>query len=72
MNAKGLSCMLVASCLFLAGAVSSRAQKPASSSAKPLLLDYKFFKTEVEPVFLNKRPGHARCVVIRPTTWPST
>lgn len=63
MNTKALSCMLVASCLFLAGAVSSRAQKPASSAKKPVLLDYRFFKDKVEPVFLNKRPGHARCVV---------
>jgi hypothetical protein len=25
-------------------------------------LDYEFFKDNVEPVFLKKRPGHARCV----------
>lgn len=25
-------------------------------------LDYEVFKTRVEPVFLKKRPGHARCV----------
>jgi hypothetical protein len=24
-------------------------------------LDFEFFKTRVEPVFLKKRPGHARC-----------
>lgn len=37
------------------------AQRPESSSAKPDL-DYSFFKERVQPVFLNKRPGHARCV----------
>jgi hypothetical protein len=26
-------------------------------------LDYQYFKTRVEPIFLKKRPGHARCVV---------
>lgn len=25
-------------------------------------LDYEFFKTRVQPIFLAKRPGHARCV----------
>ena len=25
-------------------------------------LDYEFFKTRVQPIFLEKRPGHARCV----------
>ena len=26
-------------------------------------LDFEFFKTKVQPIFLAKRPGHARCVV---------
>jgi hypothetical protein len=26
-------------------------------------LDYEFFSTRVQPVFLEKRPGHTRCVV---------
>ena len=26
-------------------------------------LDYEFFKTRVQPIFLEKRPGHTRCVV---------
>jgi hypothetical protein len=26
-------------------------------------LDYEFFKTRVQPIFLNKRPGNARCLV---------
>ena len=36
-------------------------QQPASSSAEPSL-DFNFFKTRVQPIFLNKRPGHARCI----------
>jgi hypothetical protein len=26
-------------------------------------LDFKYYRTRVEPIFLKKRPGHARCVV---------
>ena len=33
------------------------AQEPAAGS-----LDYEFFKTKVQPIFLAKRPGHARCI----------
>ncbi len=25
-------------------------------------LDYEFFKTKVQPIFVAKRPGHARCI----------
>src|ERR1700676_3688953 len=32
----------------------------AASGSKPSL-DFEFFKTRVEPIFLKKRPGHARC-----------
>jgi hypothetical protein len=39
-------------------AKSAPASSPGASS-----LDYNFFKTKVEPVFLTKRAGHTRCVV---------
>ena len=32
----------------------------AQSTSEP---DFQFFKSKVEPLFLEKRPGHARCVV---------
>jgi len=35
------------------------APAPAASSA----LDYAVYKTKIEPLLLEKRPGHARCVV---------
>jgi hypothetical protein len=38
------------------------AQRPGSSPVAPSL-DYSFFKERVQPIFLKKRPGHARCVV---------
>jgi hypothetical protein len=37
-------------------------QPPAPSSTPPTALDYEFFKTRIEPIFLAKRPGHARCI----------
>jgi hypothetical protein len=35
----------------------------APAFAADQTLDYGFFKTRVEPIFLKKRPGHARCVM---------
>ena len=59
------SYVIAAACLALTAAVSlSEAQSaPAASSAASASLDYQFFKTRVEPVFLTKRAGHTRCVV---------
>ena len=34
-----------------------------SAGAQSLDYDYEFFKARVEPIFLQKRPGHTRCVV---------
>jgi hypothetical protein len=49
----------------------ARAQSPSktgtpatsttTSSAEAPTLDYEFFKARVEPIFLKKRPTHARC-----------
>lgn len=38
------------------------AQQPAAPPATPPTLSYEFFKTDVQPIFLKKRPGHARCI----------
>jgi hypothetical protein len=58
------SCALIAACLSLvaAGPSTQAWSQQASSTASPSL-DYEFFKAKVEPVFLAKRSGHARCVV---------
>ena len=45
-----------------AGAQSANKDRMAASTAGPTL-DYEFFKTRVEPIFLKKRPTHARCYV---------
>ncbi len=34
----------------------------AQQAASPASLDFEFFKTRVQPIFLAKRPGHARCI----------
>ena len=36
-------------------------QQPPASMPKPAL-SYTFFKEQVQPIFLKKRPGHARCI----------
>ena len=45
--------------VMLAGLLS---QPPPSSSIASASLDFEFFKTKVQPIFLAKRPGHARCI----------
>jgi hypothetical protein len=61
--------MVVAACLFVATAWSLREaeSQPASSPTASTSLNFEFFKTKVQPVFLAKRAGHARCVVCHTT-----
>jgi hypothetical protein len=41
-----------------------RAASPASVAATPaVVLDFAFFRDRVQPIFLKKRPGNARCIV---------
>lgn len=57
--------LVVASTFLAAGSLWAKWQAKESqpaSSTEPAALNYEFFKAKVEPVFLNKRPGHARCV----------
>jgi hypothetical protein len=48
----------------LAGARSAErtADEQRAAGAAPAPLDFEYFKTKVQPIFLAKRPGHARCV----------
>jgi len=57
--------IVVAACVILAaaGSVRQAGSQAAPSPAASPSLDYDFFKTKVQAVFLTKRPGHARCVV---------
>jgi hypothetical protein len=36
--------------------------RPAEPTVAAQSLDYEYFKAKVQPIFLNKRPGHARCI----------
>src|SRR6202163_1625228 len=56
-----LASFLIASAVALYAPVPFAAQGPSASRPS---LDYEFFKTRVEPIFLKKRfPDHARCYV---------
>jgi len=44
-------------------------QSGSSPAPKPSL-DYAFFRDRVQPIFLNKRPGHARCIACHETGAP--
>jgi hypothetical protein len=52
--------------LLVFAATAIFAQTPTDSS----LLDYQFFKEKVQPIFLAKREGHARCYVCHSTGTP--
>ena len=43
-------------------AVEAVSVSGAAAQSKPTL-DYEFFKSRIEPIFLKKRPTHARCYV---------
>ena len=66
---KASSYAVAVACLLLAAAGPSRQAggQPAASSTVSPSLNYEFFKAKVEPIFLAKRPGHARCVVCHTT-----
>jgi hypothetical protein len=48
--------------LLVIAATAAFAQTPAASEIASTL-DFQFFKTRVQPIFLAKRPGYARCYV---------
>jgi hypothetical protein len=60
------SYVITAAVLAAAAAVSfiaANSQAATTTSASAAALDYDYFKTKVQPVFLTKRAGHTRCVV---------
>ncbi|SRR6266545_7939278 len=40
---------------------------PQAVAPPPSTLDYEFFKTKVQPLLAEKRPGHARCITCHST-----
>jgi hypothetical protein len=56
--------VLATTVLLYAFTPSATAQSPASPDAQTPQLNYEYFKTRVEPIFLKKRSeDHARCYV---------
>ena len=53
--------------LVLAGLLSQQPGAPAAASGS---LSFEYFKTKVQPIFLAKRPGHARCVACHSSGTP--
>ena len=49
--------------LVAAAAVAAVVVATASFGSQAATLDYEYFKAKVQPIFLTKRPGHARCVM---------
>ena len=47
--------------LGIAAAVSFVLFAATHAPAAQAALDYEYYKSRVEPIFLKKRPGHARC-----------
>jgi hypothetical protein len=55
--------------LLAIAATAAFAQAPPAVGVSSSL-DFQFFKTRVQPIFLAKRPGHARCYVCHSTGTP--
>jgi hypothetical protein len=55
MSVRALICAAVLAVLAISTGITAARTAPK--------LDYEFFKSRVEPVFLTKRPDHARCYV---------
>jgi hypothetical protein len=55
---------LLVSLLVLAASsfAGAQGQGGGQGGAGGATLDYEYFKTKVQPIFLAKRPGHARCI----------
>src|SRR5918912_600025 len=61
-TAMPLLILLVAALAFQQPTPQPAVQRTEGATAGSSL-DYEFFKNRVQPIFLKKRPGHARCIV---------
>ena len=50
------------------GAETGGSTKATSGASAPL--DFEFFKAKIQPIFLAKRPGHARCIACHASGTP--
>src|SRR3984893_18852973 len=49
--------------IVVTAAVAAFVLPSANFASQAATLDYDYFKAKVQPIFLTKRPGHARCVM---------
>ena len=63
MNRASFCAIAAAGLIGVAAASLSHAAAPLPAAKAGVALDYEFFKTRVQPVFLLKREGHGRCYV---------
>ena len=54
--------VIAASAALLVAALLAPVSGEARQQPAAPTLDYEYFKKNVQPIFLKKRPGHARCV----------
>ncbi|MCA1585636.1 MAG: hypothetical protein LC791_13010 [Acidobacteria bacterium] len=54
--------MPIAALVLMMTALVAQEPAPTPDASRPASLDYEFFKTRVQPLFLTKRPGLVRCV----------
>ena len=54
--------LIVAAACWVSLTVTLPGQQPAAPPSGGPALSFDFFKTEVQPIFLKKRPEHARCI----------
>ena len=55
-----IACLAIAFLGLALGTVT--AQQPSSTAPPRPALDFEYFRTKVQPIFLAKREGHARCI----------
>src|SRR5262245_32618661 len=60
MQIRGVLCLVIATWALMT--IGFAVQQPQAPLPAPAQLDFEFFKTRVQPIFLAKRPGRARCV----------
>lgn len=61
---------LIVASASIGHAQTGQAPTAAADAANAAALDYDYFKYRVQPVFLTKRPGNARCVTCHATGTP--
>ena len=60
---KTIAALVVVTVVWIgSGNPQSATRDPQSAEVQKPALDYETFKLKVQPIFLAKRPGHARCV----------